>query len=149
MTTQDQFYKLITLVTMGLTGKVMNYSYKGMKLGRLIFIINYIGFAGKCTIADLIDFLNINPSTATRQLDKLAEEYQLVKREISSSDRRLIELKLTELGWEVYKHHKKMGEVPAKMILEKFNKEEQLVLKQALTFILKSFNINIKKTIKK
>ncbi|MBD3190982.1 MAG: MarR family transcriptional regulator [Candidatus Heimdallarchaeota archaeon] len=142
MDKKEELFQLLSLVAMGLTGRIMDFCYKGMEIGRLIFCIHYIGFKNKCSMTDLADFLSLKPSTATRQLDKLVDDYQLVKRTVSSEDRRVVELELTKLGREVYYHHKEMGEVPTNLILDHFSDGEQKIIKRALQLMLSTFEEN-------
>jgi DNA-binding MarR family transcriptional regulator len=137
---KEDLFQLISLVAMGLAGRIIDFEYKGMKFGRLIFCINYIGFKKRCSMSEIVDFLNLKPSTATRQIDKLVEEYHLVTRTFSEDDRRMVELELTDLGWEVYYHHRKMGELPTNLILQEFTQNEQLTIKRALYMMLTIFD---------
>jgi len=137
---EDDLIQLFTMVAMGLTKQVVDFNYQGMKIGRLIFIINYIGYKKECSMKDVIDYLNIKPSTATRQVDKLVDKLKLVERKESISDRRLVILQLTKLGNDIYLYHKKISEIPASAINERFSNEEKQILKKGLEELLKAFS---------
>ena len=109
---ETDLIQMFTMVAMKLTSRIVDFTYQDMKIGRLIFIINYIGYRKQCTMKDIIDYLNTKPSTATRQLDKLVNELKLVTREQPSDDRRFVALKLTRLGEEVYNSHKELSQIP-------------------------------------
>ena len=129
---ETELMQLFTMVAMKLTSRIVDYSYQDMKIGRLIFIINYIGYKEQCTMKDIIDYLNTKPSTATRQLDKLVNDLKLVSREQTSDDRRFVSLKLTKLGKEVYESHTAMSLIPASILNEKFSEKEIAIMKQGL-----------------
>ncbi|MHA2091587.1 MAG: MarR family winged helix-turn-helix transcriptional regulator, partial [Candidatus Kariarchaeaceae archaeon] len=71
------------------------------KIGRKIFIINYVGSKKYCNMKDIIDELNLPPSTATRQVDYLVKNGFII-RDTPNHNRRIVELKLNKMGKEVY-----------------------------------------------
>ena len=126
---------------MALTRDVIDFTYKEMKIGRLIFVINYIGFKGECTMKEIRDYLNVKPSTATRQIDKLVEDLLLVQRVTSDSDRRNVLIKLTDEGRKVYNHHKDVQEKMIQKLLTKFSAEEIRVITKVVVEFLKDDSI--------
>ena len=124
--------QLVILLMMALTREIVDFQYKGLKIGRLIFIINYIGYRQECTMRDIREYLNIQPSTATRQLDKLVNDLKLVQRVSSEKDRRNVILELADLGWEVYKYHKQIQDKFIHSFMGKFTSSELKVIRKIL-----------------
>ena len=137
---EQDLIQIFTMVAMKLTSQIVDFTYQDMKIGRLIFLVNYIGFRKQCTMKDVIEYMNIKPSTATRQLDKLVNNLNLVSREYSTDDRRLVTLQLTQLGIEVYNHHKKLSDIPAKILVKKFSKNELDIMRKGLVTLLDIFS---------
>lgn len=66
-----------------------------------------VGFIGQreiCIMREIADYLRVAVSTVTGLIDKL-EYKELVKRDRSSEDRRIINISLTPKGQEVYQYH--------------------------------------------
>ncbi|CAN5425215.1 hypothetical protein BH10ACI1_BH10ACI1_06420 [soil metagenome] len=63
--------------------------------------IDYIGRCKGCIMREIAEYLHVAVSTVTGLVDKL-EEKELVKRERSSEDRRVIRITLTAKGEDVY-----------------------------------------------
>ncbi|MHA2168509.1 MAG: MarR family winged helix-turn-helix transcriptional regulator [Candidatus Kariarchaeaceae archaeon] len=84
-----------------LSNHVDDIAYQGKKIGRKIFIINFIGSKEECNMKDIIEGLNLPPSTATRQVDYFVK-HGFIIRNTPSHNRRIVELKLNKLGKEVY-----------------------------------------------
>ncbi|MHA1940467.1 MAG: MarR family winged helix-turn-helix transcriptional regulator [Candidatus Hodarchaeales archaeon] len=99
MTNEEQNEFVATLAH--LAQHIVNISYEEYKIGRRIFIINHVGNEKKCNLKDVVDYLKLPKSTATRQVDHLVKE-NLVNREIPDGDRRTVELTLTGKGKKVY-----------------------------------------------
>ncbi|MBN1800057.1 MAG: hypothetical protein JW891_01035 [Candidatus Lokiarchaeota archaeon] len=97
--------QLFVLFSMALTRDVVDYEYDGLNIGRNIFTINYIGYRKECTMGELCNYLNIQPSTATRQIDKLVDKWKVLNRNFSDKDRRNVLLTLSTKGLKIYKHH--------------------------------------------
>ncbi len=120
--------QLFVLFLMALTRDVVDYEYEGLKIGRNIFAINFIGFKKECTMGELCDYLNINPSTATRQIDKLVDNWKLINRHFSDTDRRKVLLSLSSKGLKVYKHHLELQQRFIHMLYVRFSTEEVNIL---------------------
>ena len=52
-----------------ITPGVENFTYDGKEIGTGIFLINFIGKKEECYMKDIVSFLNVIPSTATRRID--------------------------------------------------------------------------------
>lgn len=76
--------------------------YKEKEIGMNIFILNYVGHEKEVIMTDIIQHMNLLPSTATRRVDKLVD-LGLIDRYTPKDDRRIIKLKLTQEGEQVYK----------------------------------------------
>lgn len=66
--------------------------------------IVFIGKKGQCIMREISAFLQVADSTVTILVDKLAKK-NLVKREHSEEDRRVINIILTDNGKVIYKEH--------------------------------------------
>ena len=77
----------------------------------------------ECIMKDIVEALDIGPSTATRQLDTLVRQ-GLITRVSSESDRRKVILMLTEEGKLVYKRFKKHLMKVMKKSLESYSQQE-------------------------
>lgn len=81
------------------------YQRNSSKLNsNLEFLLERIHFNENCTPRMLTERYGISPSTLTGQLDKL-EQKSLIKRQMSSTDRRSIVLIITEKGKEIVSNH--------------------------------------------
>jgi DNA-binding MarR family transcriptional regulator len=60
-----------------------------------------LGRAGKLSLIDLADSLNLDKSTVSRSVDNLVNQ-ELVIREADLEDRRFVRLRLTERGQKIY-----------------------------------------------
>lgn len=126
---------------MSLTRDTIDFKFENLKIGRLIFIINFIGYRKECTMKDIRNYLNVQASTATRQVDKLVNELALVNRITSEDDRRNVILTLTEKGWKVYKHHKQIQEKLVHSFMGKFSPEEIQLIKKIILELTKNDGI--------
>ena len=97
----DQF--LLTLVN--ISNHISNIFHENTSIGSGIFILAVIDSHENCIMTDIVDTLNIIPSTATRQVDSLVKQ-GLIKREMGQQDRRKVILTLTENGEHVYNRFK-------------------------------------------
>ena len=95
---------LLVGITMDSFLKQQNKETKSLfKLKKKIFLLNLIGSKKDCTTKDIIDFLQIPPSTATGRLEKLDLD-GYITREISPTDRRYIKLQLTKKGESIHRY---------------------------------------------
>jgi DNA-binding MarR family transcriptional regulator len=72
---------------------------------------------------DIINYLKVIPSTATRRIDKLVGN-GLVKRNLSKDDGRLIKLTLTSEGKELFMNFMQNRLMSFDLIKQEFNEEE-------------------------
>ncbi len=66
--------------------------------------VGFLGQQKNCIMREIADYLRVAVSTVTGLIDKL-EGKDLVKRDRSSEDRRIINISLTPKGHEVYQFH--------------------------------------------
>ena len=137
---EQDIIQIFTMVAMKLTSQIVDFTYQEMKIGRLIFIVNYIGYKHRCKIRGKGITPHIKPSTATRQLDKLVNNLKLVERDLAQDDRRIVALRLTDLGEEVYQFHNKISEIRANMLVDKFTDDEIKTLRKGLEELLVIFS---------
>jgi DNA-binding MarR family transcriptional regulator len=80
---------------MHVTHKNQCFSFDGLALSRqqmmILFFVNQS--EGVASVKDIARFLNVTPGAVTQFVDSLVEK-QLVKREISALDRRIVNVKL-------------------------------------------------------
>ncbi len=81
--------------------QINTFSHKGKKIGSGILCIHLIGQNSKITLGEMIEILNIPPSTATRITDNLVE-LKLIERRMNEEDRRGFRFSLTKEGLEIY-----------------------------------------------
>lgn len=80
---------------------VSQYQFSGHKVGKAIFVLGLVGLRENCSMTEVVDQLQIPPSTATRYVDQLFAK-KLVERIIPEENRRTVTLRLTKTGHEVY-----------------------------------------------
>ncbi len=102
---EEEIANKFLLELVSLTRHIENVSHEGTKIGGGIFILHIIDSKDNCIMKDIVGFLNLGASTATRQVDSLVKQ-GLIKREIGETDRRKVHLTLTEEGKQVYKQFK-------------------------------------------
>jgi len=134
---KEDVTQLFMLFIMALTRDVNDFQYKELKIGRLIFIINYIGYRKECTMKDIREYQNVKASTATKQLDKLVD-MKIVQRISSENDRRNVLLTLTSLGHEIYAYHNEIQEKLIHSFTTKFSKEELVVVGKVISELTKN-----------
>ena len=100
-----------------------NFTYKGKEIGTGIFLINFIGKQEACYMRDVVKYLDVLPSTATRRIEKLVKN-GLVIRNLSSNDGRLIELTLSEEGKEIYSSFLQSRLIGFDIMVSEFKKED-------------------------
>lgn len=88
-----------------LTHHIENIAYEETKIGGGIFILTVIQSKEECIMKDIVENLNIGPSTATRQVDSLVKE-GLIRRKVGEKDRRKVSISLTKEGRKVYERFK-------------------------------------------
>ncbi len=76
---------------------------QNLSIGEIKSIV-LLGQRGHCIMREIADYLRIAVSTVTGLVDKL-EEKNLVTRERSDEDRRIINISLTPQGEEIYRFH--------------------------------------------
>ena len=130
-----EIFNLFALIMEKFMHQGENYPKLKHKIGRGILIIDYIGNNKKCNMKDITKNLNLPPSTATRQVDKLVK-INLVKREIPNDDRRSVILTLTDSGNETYIQYQEHLSLFVTKILQDFTDEERLTLVKMLQKII-------------
>lgn len=91
------FSNFIEQITRGIGG----LEYHGEKIGSNIFLLNFIKNQKRCKMKDIYEFLDVNPSAATRRVEKLVK-LKLLSRKASKKDRRVVLLELTPNGENLY-----------------------------------------------
>lgn len=86
--------------------------------------VGFLGRHGKCKMKELADYLALAVSTTTSLADSL-EAKNVVKRERSQEDRRVIMLQLTEEGIEEYNNTLHAYREFCKSVLEELDEKEQ------------------------
>ncbi len=87
------------------THHIENISRESTNIGSGIFILNVIDSNQERFMKDIVETLNLGPSTATRQIDALVKQ-GLIKRKTAENDRRKVSLSLTEEGKKIYHRFK-------------------------------------------
>ncbi|TFG02711.1 MAG: MarR family transcriptional regulator [Promethearchaeota archaeon] len=100
---EKQFIEIFTTFVERFTQGIEALEYKGKPVGTGIFLLNYIGKHPNCSMSEIIKFLNLIPSAATRRVDKLVK-IGLVNRTNDEEDRRIVNLNLSKEGIELYKN---------------------------------------------
>jgi DNA-binding MarR family transcriptional regulator len=101
MISEQNKIDILTEFFFKLTQGLERIKYKGNEVGMNIFLLNYLGRIKECTMKDIITVFDLQASTATRKIDKLVET-GLVDRSTPENDRRLITLKLSQEGLNLY-----------------------------------------------
>lgn len=98
-----------------------------------------IGRVGKISLKDLSIILNLDTSTTSRTVDSLVKK-EYVKRTSSSTDRRSIDISLTDLGNELFKNIEKTMEHQFSNIFKKIpsNKQKQVI--ETLDLLIDAFD---------
>ena len=119
----EKYIEILSRFIEKITQGVENFAYKGNHVRTGIFLINFIGKREDCCMKDIVKFLNVIPSTATRRIDKLVK-LGLVERNLSINDGRLIKLSLSELGKEIYYSFTQSKLIGFDLMVEEFEREE-------------------------
>ena len=98
-------------------------------------IIEAIGLEEPKKMSQIAKKMSVTTGTLTRAIDSL-ERKGYVKRERSSSDKRVVYLTLTERGVAACRHHERFHQDMIAFILNGLSKEESIVLKNALEKIM-------------
>jgi DNA-binding MarR family transcriptional regulator len=99
---EEQFIEIFTAFVERFTQGMEAFEFKVKPIGTGIFLINYIGKHPNCSMSEIIEFLKLIPSTATRRINKLVN-FGLVIRINDEKDRRIVKLHLSEEGIELYR----------------------------------------------
>ena len=135
----DNINEFLIKLTMGIEG----FKFRGKQVGTGMFLINYIGMNPCCTMSDVILYLDVIASTATRRIDKLVQ-LDLVMRSESEIDRRLTVLKLTSEGQKLYDSYLEKKLLGAKLIKNKFSNEEIETFLSVLNFFMETRDTLVK-----
>ncbi len=122
-TEKERLFEILNRFMSIIIQGVENLTYKDKHIGIGIFLINYIGKKEECFMKDIINYLKVIPSTATRRIDKLVRN-GLVKRNLSKDDGRLKKLTLTSEGKELYMTFMQNRLMSFDLIKQEFNEDE-------------------------
>jgi DNA-binding MarR family transcriptional regulator len=128
---ENEILRLFTQAVHRLTIQVETFAFEDKKLGQGIFIIDYIDQQGPCSMTDVVKAMNMIPSTATRQVDRLVN-WGLVAREPSKMDRRRVILSVTASGTQASKKFVKHRMKNLRPILRSMSEKETEVLAKLL-----------------
>ncbi|MFX0012788.1 MAG: MarR family transcriptional regulator, partial [Candidatus Hermodarchaeota archaeon] len=76
---KERYLEILNRFIENITQGAENLTYKGKEIGTGIFLINFIGRKEACYMRDIVKYLDVLPSTATRRINKLVKN-GLVKR---------------------------------------------------------------------
>ena len=128
---ENVILRLFTQAVHRLTMQVETFAFEEKNLGQGIFIIDYIDYHGPCSMVDIVEAMNMTPSTATRQVDRLVN-WGLVAREPSKLDRRRVILSVTASGTQASKKFIKHRMKNLRPILRSMSEKETEVLVKLL-----------------
>lgn len=100
---EEQLIEIFTSFVERFTQGMEAFEYKGKQIGTGIFLLNYIGKHPNCSMSEIVEFLKLIPSAATRRIEKLVN-FSLVIRTNDEKDRRIVKLNLSEEGIELYEN---------------------------------------------
>jgi len=100
---EEQLIEIFTTFIERFTQGMEAFEYNGKHIGTGIFLLNYVGKHPNCSMSEIIEFLKLIPSAATRRIDKLVN-FGLITRSNDEKDRRIVNLNLSEEGIELYKN---------------------------------------------
>ena len=109
------------------------------EIGSGILIISYIGDHKGCNMSDIVEYLRVPPSTATRHINKIVEK-GYIRRVTPEKNRRIVNLRLTEKGSAVYEEVNRHKVQFMDTVITKFNAEQLAIIVDFLNSIDKSFN---------
>ena len=113
------FSKFIEQITQGVEG----FTYEGKNIGSNIFLLNHIKSQNGCSMKDVIQFLKVIPSAATRRVEKLIQ-LNLITRSIPQEDRRSINLNITDEGEKLILRFIENRKLGLNFFIESFNPTE-------------------------
>ncbi len=120
---ENQFIEIFTTFIERFTQGMESFQYKGNHIGTKLFLLNFIGKHPYCSMSEVKEFLKLIPSAATRRIDKLVQ-IGLVERINDIQDRRLVKLRLTEEGKELYQKFLRTRLFGMEMMKREFSKED-------------------------
>jgi DNA-binding MarR family transcriptional regulator len=120
---EEQTAKQFISTLLDLSSHIANISDEDTNIGSGIFILSIIDSHENCIMTNIVESLNLVPSTATRQVDSLVKQ-GLIKREVGKQDRRKVILSLTEEGDRVNKRFKNHVIEVIRKTLESYSAEE-------------------------
>jgi DNA-binding MarR family transcriptional regulator len=120
---KERYLEILNSFIEKITQGVESFTYKGKEIGTGIFLINFIGKREECHMKDIVEFLHVIPSTATRRINKLVK-YGLVNRNLSENDGRLIKLTLSDDGNEIYSIFLQSKLMGFDIMVKEFEKED-------------------------
>jgi DNA-binding MarR family transcriptional regulator len=100
------------------------FRFEGLQPGQSLLIIEYIASVKHCDMKEISQKLNLTPSTATRQIDKLVEQ-EIVVRSEAKDDRRRVLLELTALGMQISKAYRTQKAKALRPVLRGFSEEDR------------------------
>ncbi len=92
-------------------------------------VVETLGKKGPCIMSELADNIMLAVSTLTGIVDNLVEK-KLVRRERSEEDRRIVRVKLTPKGKDIYQAHEENHMQMSFGLLNSLDEEEQELLVQ-------------------
>ncbi len=122
-TDKERFIEIFSRFIQQFTQGIENFTYKGKDVGSGIFLISFIGSREDCFMKDIIQYLNVIPSTATRRVDKL-EKLGLIIRSNSDDDRRLIRITLSDEGKELHSAFLQRKLMGVDLMMKEFEESE-------------------------
>jgi DNA-binding MarR family transcriptional regulator len=120
---EEDISKKFLSTLLNLSSHIENVSDENTKIGSGIFILSIINSKKNCNMTDIVESLNLAPSTATRQVDSLVK-LGLVKRDVGSTDRRKVILSLTRNGIQVNNRFKRHLIKVIGNVLKKYSESE-------------------------
>ncbi len=115
----EVFSRFIQQITRGVEG----LEYQGKRIGSNVFLLSYIKTHEGCQMKDVSNYLDVNPSSATRRVEKLVKT-NLITRKVSTDDRRSVLLELTSEGENLYSQFIQNRQMSLKSFKEMFKPEE-------------------------
>jgi len=89
-------------------------------------LIDLVGQRQSCIMREISDYLHVAVSTVTALVDRL-EQKEIVRRQRSEEDRRIVRIVLTKKGQKVYKSHVDELLKLCRGVLGALDEEEQVV----------------------
>ncbi|MFX0063691.1 MAG: MarR family winged helix-turn-helix transcriptional regulator [Candidatus Hermodarchaeota archaeon] len=120
---ESEIIKTITDFISKITHGLENIKYRGTNIGREFLIVIFLANQEELQMKDVVDYLDTIPSTATRKIGKLVE-LGLLKRMNSKKDRRIVNIRLTEEGKELYSTFMVKRFLGIKKIQQEFTEQE-------------------------